>query len=207
MTKQMREALKPKYRYALIRVRFPDGFVIQGKFKPSELMGVVKEWVQSCLALPDRMFYLTTMPPVQRVTEGKLVSQSISELDLAPASLLNFGGLTASTSDPPPDLPTQSCCSSLQVWFPPLSDWQLLSLHLTGATGRRARHSPDDPGDLVERAETLTQSALPEMDKGKTWVDNVARVNAAGRQASATAGGGGGGGDKGPPKWMQQPRK
>ncbi len=25
----MREALKPKYRFALIRVRFPDGFVIQ----------------------------------------------------------------------------------------------------------------------------------------------------------------------------------
>ena len=29
MTKTMREAAKPKYKFALVRVRFPDGYIIQ----------------------------------------------------------------------------------------------------------------------------------------------------------------------------------
>ena len=30
----MREAARPKFRFALLRVRFPDGMVLQGKFRP-----------------------------------------------------------------------------------------------------------------------------------------------------------------------------
>jgi hypothetical protein len=29
MTKTMREAAKPKYKFVLVRVRFPDGYIIQ----------------------------------------------------------------------------------------------------------------------------------------------------------------------------------
>lgn len=143
MTKQMREALKPKHRFALIRVRFPDGFVIQGKFKPSEPVSAVKAWVQGCLSLPDRLFYLSTMPPVQRVTEGKLGGQSLAELDLSPACLLNF-------------------------WW---SD---------GINDVGAGIPPMITPALVARAETLCTEAMPEAEKGRTWVDNVAKASAVG---------------------------
>ena len=90
MTKTMREATKPKYLFALVRVRLPDGFIIQGKFRPSEKIRAVVSWVDSCLLTPDRAYHLSTMPPVQKVTDKGCVDRSLSELDLVPAILFNL---------------------------------------------------------------------------------------------------------------------
>lgn len=38
-----------KYKYALIRVRFPDGVYLQGTFSVYEKLSQVHEFVQSCL--------------------------------------------------------------------------------------------------------------------------------------------------------------
>lgn len=52
-TKAMREREElryiNRYKFALIRVRFPDGVYLQGTFSVYEKLGQVYEFVQSCL--------------------------------------------------------------------------------------------------------------------------------------------------------------
>ena len=43
---------KRKYRYTLIRIRFPDGLVLQGTFSVYEHFSAVTEFVQDCLEYP-----------------------------------------------------------------------------------------------------------------------------------------------------------
>lgn len=38
-----------RYKFALIRIRFPDGVYLQGTFSVYEKLGQVYEFVQSCL--------------------------------------------------------------------------------------------------------------------------------------------------------------
>ena len=45
-------------RFTLIRVRFHDGSIIQGKFRPSDKVAAVKMWVDACLCTPDRCLNL-----------------------------------------------------------------------------------------------------------------------------------------------------
>uniref|UniRef100_A0A7S4NEX1 UBX domain-containing protein n=1 Tax=Guillardia theta TaxID=55529 RepID=A0A7S4NEX1_GUITH len=100
MTKAMREALKPKYRFCLIRVRLTDGFIIQGKFLPNETIDAVRTWVQSCMLRPELSFYLSSMPPVKKVTEPNFIGKTLSELSLVPTSLLNFFWTTENQGAP-----------------------------------------------------------------------------------------------------------
>ncbi|NXE16344.1 ASPC1 protein, partial [Lophotis ruficrista] len=62
MTKSLREAqLKEKlerYPKVVLRVRFPDRHVLQGFFRPSETVGVLRDFVRSHLADADLQFYL-----------------------------------------------------------------------------------------------------------------------------------------------------
>merc|ERR1712142_990267 len=55
-TKAMREKeeakVKRKYKYCLIRVRFPDGWILQGTFSVYEPVSAVSEFVSSCLETP-----------------------------------------------------------------------------------------------------------------------------------------------------------
>merc|ERR1719297_700085 len=55
-TKAMREKeearAKRKYKYCLIRVRFPDGWILQGTFSVYEPVSAVSEFVSSCLETP-----------------------------------------------------------------------------------------------------------------------------------------------------------
>lgn len=88
-TKAMRERDElrelRKYRFTLIRVRFPDGILMQGIFKAHEKFSALKEFVGEQLIdwLP---FHLTT-PTGQRLTEEAL---TLAELNLAPAAVVNF---------------------------------------------------------------------------------------------------------------------
>merc|ERR1719516_359913 len=55
-TKAMREKeeakAKRKYKYCLIRVRFPDGWVLQGTFSVYETVSAVMEFVTEALSSP-----------------------------------------------------------------------------------------------------------------------------------------------------------
>ena len=88
-TKAMRERdeLKElrKYRFTLLRVRFPDGVLLQGVFKAHEKLTALRQFVGEQLVswLP---FNLVTSTG-QRLTED---SATLAELNLAPAAVVNF---------------------------------------------------------------------------------------------------------------------
>lgn len=88
-TKAMRERdeLKElrKYRFALLRVRFPDGILLQGIFKAHEKLSAVRQFVGEQLItwLPFNLVTATG----QRLTED---NASLAELNLAPAAVVNF---------------------------------------------------------------------------------------------------------------------
>ncbi|XP_076447846.1 UBX domain-containing protein 6-like [Babylonia areolata] len=88
-TKAMRERdeLKElrKYRFTLLRVRFPDGVLLQGIFKAHEKLSAVRQFVgeQLLMWLPFNLVTATG----QRLTED---NASLAELNLAPAAVINF---------------------------------------------------------------------------------------------------------------------
>lgn len=89
-TKAMRERdeLKElrKYRYALIRVRLPDGIMLQGTFRSNDKFQLVINFVRECL-VNDWMPFILSTSTGQRLTEEDL---TLAQLGLAPAALINF---------------------------------------------------------------------------------------------------------------------
>lgn len=84
MTRTMKEAMKPQFKFALIRVRFTDGYILQGKFRAGEKVEAIKAWVEGCLNTPERMYTLSTMPPVRKITGRDVAGKTVNELGLAP---------------------------------------------------------------------------------------------------------------------------
>jgi len=88
-TKAMRDADSgPKriYRYCIIRIRLPDGLLVQGTFKASEKLEDVIEFIKEQLTLDWLPFDLVD-------TIGKPFPKDVttlSSLKLTPAALLNF---------------------------------------------------------------------------------------------------------------------
>lgn len=99
-TKAMREKEEQremrKYRFALIRVRFPDGILLQGTFGVYEHLIDVFEFVQEHI-VSNEEFILSTATG-HRMTDADM-SKSLLELHLVPASILLFNWAT--------DLPEQ----------------------------------------------------------------------------------------------------
>ncbi|EDV55115.1 UBX domain-containing protein 6 [Drosophila erecta] len=91
-TKAMREREEQRnlrmYRYALIRVKFPNGLFIQGTFNVYEKIADVFEFVQSCLADESLDFSLVV------TSDGKLCDEDLErtlyDCKLIPNSLLLF---------------------------------------------------------------------------------------------------------------------
>ncbi|KAK3579399.1 hypothetical protein CHS0354_029707 [Potamilus streckersoni] len=88
-TKAMRERDEMKelrkYRYALIRVRMPDGILLQGTFKAFEKLSAIFEFVRENLTENWMPFHLVTQTG-QRLTEDS----SLAEFGLAPAAVVNL---------------------------------------------------------------------------------------------------------------------
>lgn len=91
-TKAMREKEElrviNRYKFSLIRIRFPNGVYLQGTFNVYEKLGQVFEFVQSCLMHEASEF--TLIPSTgQRFTEEEL-DKSLYDLRLVPTILFNF---------------------------------------------------------------------------------------------------------------------
>nr|XP_016942982.1 UBX domain-containing protein 6 [Drosophila suzukii] len=99
-TKAMREREEQRnlrmYRYALVRVKFPNGLFIQGTFNVYEKIADVFEFVQSCLADESLDFSLVA------TSEGKLgeedLEKTLFDCKLIPNSLLLFSANGVSAS-------------------------------------------------------------------------------------------------------------
>ncbi|XP_076060811.1 UBX domain-containing protein 6-like [Oratosquilla oratoria] len=89
-TKAMREREElremRKYRFALIRIRFPDGLILQGTFYVYEKFGNVLLFIRENLVQDWRPFILN-LSGGGKIDEEE---QSLVELRLVPAVLLNF---------------------------------------------------------------------------------------------------------------------
>lgn len=90
-TKAMREKPKSnrKYKYALLRVKFPDGCILQGTFGVYEKLEALKAFVRECLNVDWVPFDLKT-------SLGKVLSdddQTLLDLSLVPYAVLNVAWL------------------------------------------------------------------------------------------------------------------
>ncbi|XP_055716294.1 UBX domain-containing protein 6 [Phlebotomus papatasi] len=91
-TKVMREReelrIINRYRYTLIRVRFPDGVYLQGTFNVYEKFLQVHEFVQSCMKHESAEFHL--VGPTGHKFEEDDFEKSLYDLRLVPNILLIF---------------------------------------------------------------------------------------------------------------------
>lgn len=90
-TKAMREKEElreiRKYKFALIRIRFPDGLYLQGTFSVYEKFSEVLEFVRS--NLEHELPFVLTAPTGHKFEDGDH-DQTLIHLKLVPASILNF---------------------------------------------------------------------------------------------------------------------
>lgn len=89
-TKAMREREERremfKYRYTLIRVRLPDGNLLQGTFKANEKIAALREFVRENLANDWMPFQLVTQIGARLDEEDKM----LAECGLTPAAVVNL---------------------------------------------------------------------------------------------------------------------
>ncbi|TNV72829.1 hypothetical protein FGO68_gene15520 [Halteria grandinella] len=79
---------QPVYTTALVRIRFPDDYVIQGTFGALERLDKVYKFVKENLFFQDREFYLYETPP-KKVLKDQ--TENMKALRLVPSSMLYFG--------------------------------------------------------------------------------------------------------------------
>ncbi|XP_053685420.1 UBX domain-containing protein 6 [Sabethes cyaneus] len=91
-TKAMREKeelrIVNRYKFSLIRVRFPNGVYLQGTFNVYEKLSQVYEFVQSCL-MHESAEFLIVSPTGQRFSDADL-DKSLFDLRLVPTIVFNF---------------------------------------------------------------------------------------------------------------------
>lgn len=89
-TKAMREKEdargRRKYKFCLLRIRFPDNYIIQGTFSVYENMNSVLEWVTECLETP-LPYQLNDSVTGSRLTD---MSTPLVDLGLVPTAVLVF---------------------------------------------------------------------------------------------------------------------
>ncbi|XP_011862630.1 PREDICTED: tether containing UBX domain for GLUT4 [Vollenhovia emeryi] len=77
-----------KYRRAVIRVLFPDQFVLQGLFGPLETIRTVKDFVKNYLDDPDGEFIIYTTPPRHILDpDARLIDEN-----LVPSAIVYYSG-------------------------------------------------------------------------------------------------------------------
>eukprot|EP00736_Rhodelphis_marinus_P004075 Rmarinus@m.27753 len=88
-----KEKRKQAYPYTCLRVKFPDGWVLQGVFKSTESIKTVLDFVQHHLVIEGLQFYLV-QPGTNRVFRDDMSEAdarvALENADLAPCSTLNF---------------------------------------------------------------------------------------------------------------------
>lgn len=91
-TKAMREkdeqrALR-RYKFAVLRIKFPDGVILQGTFVVHEKFQNVLEFVTENLAYREMPFSLMTPDGIKLVDECQ--DKTLLELRLIPTAILEF---------------------------------------------------------------------------------------------------------------------
>ncbi|XP_066237685.1 tether containing UBX domain for GLUT4 isoform X2 [Saccopteryx leptura] len=92
VTKAFREAQKKakleQYPKVVLRVLFPDRYILQGFFRPSETVRNLQDFVRSHLGNPELPFHLFITPPKTILDDHTL---TLFQANLFPAALVHFG--------------------------------------------------------------------------------------------------------------------
>lgn len=75
-----------QYKDCVLRIQFPNRYVLQGIFKPHEPISRVEEFVRGFLAKSNEEFHLFTIPP-KKVLPG---NETLLELNCVPNAVLHF---------------------------------------------------------------------------------------------------------------------
>ena len=65
-------AQRAKIKKAVMRVRFPDGYILEADFHPSETVQSLMDFLKKVISRPDLPFYLYTVPPKKRIKDTSL---------------------------------------------------------------------------------------------------------------------------------------
>ncbi|XP_057357839.1 tether containing UBX domain for GLUT4 isoform X3 [Manis pentadactyla] len=84
---QMKEKLE-RYPKVVLRVLFPDRYILQGFFRPSETVGDLRDFVRDHLGNPGLPFHLFVAPPKAILDDQAL---TLFQAHLFPAALVHFG--------------------------------------------------------------------------------------------------------------------
>lgn len=105
LTKAMRDRMQNRdnrfYRFAAIRIRFPNDIIIQGTFYASDNLATVRMWITDCLQDQSMSYQLLAPPGIlapSKKTNAALTTwmplednnATIVELGLAPSTMLNL---------------------------------------------------------------------------------------------------------------------
>ncbi|KAM0728352.1 Tether containing UBX domain for GLUT4 [Formica fusca] len=83
-----------KYRRTVIRVQFPDQFVLQGLFGPLETIATVKNFIKNYLDDPNCEFVIYTSPPKHILNpDARLVDEN-----LVPSAIVYYSGQSSLSS-------------------------------------------------------------------------------------------------------------
>ncbi|MEE6517341.1 hypothetical protein FKM82_027507 [Ascaphus truei] len=124
MTEALREShVKEKlerYPKVVLRILFPDRYVLQGFFRPTERVGAVREFVRSHLSDPELPFYLFITPPRTELTENSQTLFQVIHLFYPPPPLrLSFLRVPhlalAARSTAMPDWPVRMLLCTLEL--------------------------------------------------------------------------------------------
>ncbi|KAG5314969.1 ASPC1 protein, partial [Acromyrmex insinuator] len=84
-----------KYRRAVIRIQFPDQFVLQGLFEPLETIKAIKDFIKSYLENPDCEFTIYTSPPRHILNpDARLIDEN-----LVPSAIVYYSGPSSLNSN------------------------------------------------------------------------------------------------------------
>ncbi|XP_074778581.1 tether containing UBX domain for GLUT4 isoform X1 [Athene noctua] len=172
MTKSLREAqLKEKlerYPKVVLRVHFPDRHVLQGFFRPSETVGILRDFVRSHLAEADLPFYLFIAPPRIILNDESL---TLFEAKLFPTAVIHFGSeeyrdcylrsdlLSSAVSPSAADLLVARCLSKSLVPSASSSlESTVLSLSEPEVGGDRKSDKQPEPARVQEAPQVLRRT-------------------------------------------------
>ncbi|XP_051217897.1 plant UBX domain-containing protein 1 [Lolium perenne] len=90
-TRKIREAelaaQRARITKAVMRVRFPDGYILEAEFHPSEAVHSLVDLLMKVIARPDLPFYLYTVPPKKRILD---TSQDFYTIGFVPGANVFF---------------------------------------------------------------------------------------------------------------------
>ncbi|XP_043518609.1 tether containing UBX domain for GLUT4 isoform X2 [Frieseomelitta varia] len=80
-----------KYHYTIIRIQFPDQFVLQGLFQPMETVQAIKDFVKCYLNDVNSDFIIFTTPPKHILnSNARLIDEN-----LVPCAIVHYSGSSA----------------------------------------------------------------------------------------------------------------